>query len=370
MKALRVSIAVAGRTVSTFQLCGVAGFLAAIAVALVLGLHLGLSVGWLAVLSAAAVLSFIGLAVGTWLGTGVERLVFYRHEILVLAIVGAASAVSGRHPLPYLDVAAVALGVFLAVGRIGCTMVGCCHGRPARRGLRYGDEHAAAGFSSWLVGVPLFPVQPAESAAVALLTATAGVLLWRGTVPPGAVLARQLASYALLRFVLELARGDVERPSWLGLSEGQWTALGMGMAVAIAERTGLLPPSAWHGAGAGALAGAAVVVILRHRSARMLSPAHVAEIARAVRAAPLAPAKVHVATTSLGLRLSASVFPKGPEGRAHLCTMSGVDGRKARTVARLLRLLCARPGGGARSVLVETRPGLFHLIVTSERGGR
>ena len=350
--------------ISTFQICGVAGFAAAIAVGLVSGAHLGLSVGSIAVLGGAAVLSFFVVAIATWASLGVERLVFYRHEIVVLAVVALASAASGRRALVYLDVATIALGVFLAIGRIGCAMVGCCHGRPARFGLRYGDDHAAAGFAWWLVGVPLAPVQVIESAAVALLTGVAAVWLWSGGAPPGGVLARQLVCYALLRFALELARGDVERFAWLNLSEAQWTAVALAVGVAAAERAGVLPASVWHGGAAAILLGAAVLTILRPRRARLLAPAHVAEIARALRDEHGgASTNVHVLATSLGVRLSASALPDAPSAGRHLYTLSGVDARGARSLASLILLLRRPVVAASRSELLETRAGIFHLIL-------
>jgi hypothetical protein len=370
-RALRPSVTVAGRALSTFQICGVAGFAVAIAVGLVVGAHLGLSVGWIAALGGAAALSFFVVAIATRASLGVERLVFYRHEIVVLALVAVASAASGRRALVYLDVATIALGVFLAIGRIGCAMVGCCHGRPARLGLRYGDDHAAAGFAWWLVGVPLVPVQVIESAAVALLTGVAAVWLWSGGAAPGGVLARQLICYSLLRFALELARGDVERFAWLNLSEAQWTAVVLAAGVAAAERAGVLPASVWHPGAAAVLLGAAVLLILRHRRARLLAPAHVAEIARALRDERIgAPANVRVLATSLGVRLSTSALEDAPGERWHLYTLSGLDARGARSLASLILLLRLPAVAASQSELIEARSGMFHLIVTSPQGGR
>ena len=363
-KSLRPSVSVAGSSVSTFQICGVVGFVAAIAVGIGLGAHLGLSIGWLVALSAGAALSFLALAIATWASLGVERLVFYRHEILVLLLVAVVSSASGRPALPYLDVATVALGVFLAIGRIGCAMVGCCHGRPFRFGLRYRDDHAAAGFAGWLVGVPLAPVQLIESALVALLTGMAASWLWRGA-PPGAVLARQLVSYALMRFALERMRGDIERPAWLGLSEAQWTAMFVTVGVAAAEWAKVLPLSSWHAAAAALLVGTASLTIQRRRRAQLFAPAHVAELARAVRDQHIDQTDhVHVLSTSLGVRLSASALPDAPSGSAHLYTLSGVDAGNARALASLIVLLRPTAPAAARPELVEARGGLFHLIVT------
>jgi prolipoprotein diacylglyceryltransferase len=37
--------------------------------------------------------------------------------------------------IPYLDVTILVIGIFLVCGRIGCLMVGCCHGKPHRWGV-------------------------------------------------------------------------------------------------------------------------------------------------------------------------------------------------------------------------------------------
>jgi len=360
---LRPSVRVGGRDVSTFQITGVVGFLAATGVALGVGTHLGLPAGWLVALAAGAALSFFLVAIVTLASLGVERLVFYRHELVVLAMVAVASWAAGRPALASLDVATIALGVFLAWGRIGCAMVGCCHGRPFRFGLRYRDDHAAAGFAWWLVGVPLAPVQMIESALVALSTGLAAIWLWRGA-PPGGVLARQLVSYALLRFALEQVRGDVERPAWLGLFEAQWTALLVAVGVAVAEAAGALPWSPWHAAAAALLVGAGCVGVLRRRRARLYTPSHVAELARAVRDPHLdETAHVQLQSTSLGVNVSASTIPDAPDGPALLYTLSGVADGDARALASLIVLLRGQARAAERGEIVEGRGGLCHLLV-------
>jgi prolipoprotein diacylglyceryltransferase len=365
---LRPSISIGGRAISTFQLWGVSGFVAAAGIALALGGRLGLSPALLAALAAAAAVTFFVVVLATRAIARAERLVYYHHELAVLAVAAALLAALGRPVLAYLDVALVALGVFLAFGRLGCAMVGCCHGRPHRFGLRYGAEHADAGFADWLVGVPLFPVQLIESFAVAALTAVGAARLWAGAAPPGAVLAAQLVGYALLRFVLELGRGDRERPTFAGLSEAQWISVALASAVVAAELGGWLPRSAADLSIAAGLAIAlAAVVIARARRGsphRLLAPDHVAEVARALsraEAAPpgSAPAGVPVFTTSLGVCLSCTRVDAG----TRLYSFSGVEAPAARALSSLVLLL--RPDG-APIELLHRRPGLFQLLVTSE----
>src|SRR6266536_430673 len=247
-------------------------------------------------------------------------------------------ALAGRPLLPYLDVTVLGVGLFLACGRVGCLMVGCCHGRPASWGVRYRDEHAAAGFPAYLVGVRLLPVQALESVwALAVSLAGAGLVL--AGAAPGVALEWYLVAYAAGRFFLELVRGDAGRVYLLGFSEAQWTSLASPLAVT--------------------LAGAAAALPVRRRLAavpshRLLRPRHVREVAEAL-AAP-AHGRPAVTTTSLGIRVSAGA------GRYALSSATGdMDEAAARVLARLIAQL--RPQDGARDLTVaEGRWGVFHVL--------
>src|SRR5207253_2733687 len=118
---------------------------------------------------------------------------------------------------------------FLAFGRVGCTMVGCCHGRPGRIGLCYREEHADEGFPRYLVGVRLVPVQALESLGVAAIVGVGVALVVAGSTS-GTALAWYAAAYAVLRFFLEFLRGDAGRRYSWGFSEAQWTSLGVAIA--------------------------------------------------------------------------------------------------------------------------------------------
>lgn len=360
---LSPSLRIAGRAISTFQVVGSIGFAGAGAAALALGAKLGLSVAVFGLLIAAAAGTLFLVAWVTLAVAGTERLVYYHHEIAVLGVSSALLFALGHPILPYLDVSVLALGVFLAFGRLGCLAVGCCHGRPHRIGVRYGAEHAREGFPPWLVGVRLFPVQLTEALACGALTGIGAADLVSGA-PPGRVLGNQLIGYALARTGLEFLRGDAERPSWKGLSEAQWTSLALAFAVAAAERAGWIPPSPLPAAVAGTLVIAfAAVGLLRLRRGsphRLLAPAHLGEVARALesgQAAPAEPEVVRVRTTSLGVHLS-SCHVSGQR----LYTLSGVDAAGARALAKLiLRLRPAR----SNATLLARRPGLFQLVVAA-----
>src|SRR5262249_61119424 len=110
----------------------------------------------------AAAPTFLGIIMTTKPITGQERIIYYPHEIAVSLAAAGLLWLTSEPLLPYLDITILGIGAFLACGRIGCLMVGCCHGRPSGWGIRYTPDHAAAGFTDYYVGVVLFPIQLVE----------------------------------------------------------------------------------------------------------------------------------------------------------------------------------------------------------------
>lgn len=110
-----------------------------------------------------------------------------------------------------------------ALGRVGCSLVGCCYGRETQLfiGICYTDSVYAPN------GVPLFPVQAMEAAADLVLFSVLVWILWRqkdNGGPPG-VFEIYLAAYACIRFLLEFLRGDSVRGHWGWFSTSQWISL-------------------------------------------------------------------------------------------------------------------------------------------------
>ncbi|WP_437640241.1 prolipoprotein diacylglyceryl transferase family protein [Sorangium sp. So ce854] len=337
----RVRVGRGGRAGPAFRAAGVAGYYAAVIVTLGGGLRAGLSLLVLAVVSAACALSFFGWA---WLRrwfTGRETLVLLEHVWIALACAAATLAALGQPVLAYLDVVGVGLGVFLSAGRVGCLLVGCCHGHPSSIGIVYGESIARDGFSRHLVGVRLFPVQAIES--LGLLATSVAAFIMLPTTPPGGALAWFLAAYAVLRFGLEGLRGDA-RPHWLGLSVGRWMAVAeLGSALVLAERR--------RGGGLGAvsaaelaslailLAGALVVRHARDLAPKLLHPAHVRELRDLVRAAVNeASSQPTLRVSSRGVSVAVS-RPRDGEGiEVSLCLPAGANDLPllARVAARAL----------------------------------
>src|SRR5262249_1709975 len=138
-----------------FQICGIAGYGASLVLSEALALHTGLSTGIVKALAIVAIATFLGVITATKILVGEERIIYYHHEIGIVLISTVFLWAAQRPLLPYLDIVILGIGTFLACGRIGCLLVGCCHGRPWRWGVRYGAEHADAGFPPYLVGVRL-----------------------------------------------------------------------------------------------------------------------------------------------------------------------------------------------------------------------
>ena len=270
----------------TFQLFGYTGFLLSFIQSVLLAKHLGIPQLTLLGLTGTVILTFYVLMMVTKILANGEVIIYYHHEIAVIAACAAYLRLTHQSVLPYLDILVLGLGLFLAFGRIGCLMVGCCHGRPSKWGVTYGHDHVAAGFPSYLAGITLFPIQAVESATAFSIVAIGISFLLTGSTP-GRVLELYVLAYGCARFCLEFFRGDPDRRYFLGFSEAQWTSLLLALAVAAGEHNGILPESKWHWIAAAAM-GAVMIAVLAWRrfdpSQRfeLLHPRHVREIINAL----------------------------------------------------------------------------------------
>lgn len=213
-----------GRRFPRFVFLGALGFAVGMIVGLLLCYPLHLQPWVVLVMSATGAACFFVLAFLAKAITGHETIVYYHHEITIVLMCMVVLRLLHLPVLPYLDLAIIGIGIFLSFGRVGCYSVGCCHGRPHRHGVSYGQLHVDAGFTAYYRNVPLLPVPLIESVFVLVTVCTSIVLLLRGTAP-GTVLLCYTILYGTMRYTLEFFRGDPERPYWLGLSEAQWTTL-------------------------------------------------------------------------------------------------------------------------------------------------
>jgi prolipoprotein diacylglyceryltransferase len=296
-----------GREVPAFRTCGVVGFYVSLVVLFGSGLLSGRSLLVLAILALVSGLSFfVYTYLRMWI-TGHEQLVLLEHVWFALACNAATLALMGAPVLTYLDVVAVALCPFLAGGRVGCTLVGCCHGIPSSVGIVYGSDCVRDGFPAHLAGVRLFPVAAIE--AIGLLIIGAVGLATLPFAPGGRVLGWYLISYSVMRFGLEGARGDL-RPHFLGLSQARWMAILEAMlAVHLGASGGHLSLPTIEATLFGVVF---VGIVVRWRldwRRQILAPAHVEEIRRRTlddlaRPVPWNEPIVHATTSGVSLAVS------------------------------------------------------------------
>jgi prolipoprotein diacylglyceryltransferase len=357
-----------------FQACVLAGCAVGAVLLGALGANRGLPIWTPAAVLAGAVLGFFALAMATKVASGRESLTLYHHAAATLLVTAVLATLVGMPRLLVLDVTATGLAAGLACGRVGCLLVGCCHGRPAAHGIRYPAGHAAAGFPPHLVGVNLVPVQALEALWLAGV-ASGGAWLVAGGAEPGTGLTWCVSAYAAGRFLLEPLRGDEPRHLRWGLSPAQLTAAGLGIvAVPLGAWAGWWPAVAWQLSIAVVLGLGTAALAARHRAlgtqVRFTGPVMTRELAQALAAvaagAGAAEGQVAIARTSLGVHLSASgAEPPAVRARYGL----SVEGEPltsagARSLTRLIGHL-AHPGCALE--VIPGSNGVHHVVVRDDQ---
>jgi hypothetical protein len=288
--------------------------------------------------------------------TGRERLVAYEMAAFVLSSTALCAWLVGTPVVATVDLAAVGVGAFLVFGRIGCFRVACCHGRCARRGVAYREEHAQRGFPWRLVGRRVVPTQLLDGAAAAVATAAAAWVLWRGSYPGGVATSMLVVIYGVLRAWIELLRGDWDRPRIAGASEAQWSAFATTALVAAVW------PAWWTVLGASVSGGLVLtlVVLRRGRWCERLwlaSPWHAAEVADRIEELVAAGTTV---TTREGLRLSAAALA---DGRVDV-VMSRSGGAPSPAVVAALARQLGQPWSG-HEIVPGQSPDVVHLVLAA-----
>ncbi len=249
-------------------------------------------------------------------------------------------------------------------------------------GVAYRQEHSAAGFPSYLVGVRLYPIQAVESLWVFGIVSVGAVLALSGHAP-GTALAWYVVTYSVGRFGFEFMRGDSGRAYFWGFSEAQWTSLLLVFGVSGAELAGLLPFHRWHAAAVVALAGTWAAVVLRRRLQRtpkhqLLHPRHIKELAIVIKALSDVAAEptgsfkgtstsgpIHIACTSLGVQVSGGQLSSA-EGGVYHCALSSRAGDMTRDAAQILAgLILQLQRASGRTKMIGGRRGVFHLLYTT-----
>jgi Prolipoprotein diacylglyceryl transferase len=381
---LRPRVTLGRRRSPSFKVCGYTGFALALAQSVLLVNLVGLSQLTLLGITAVSVATFFTLAMVTKIVAGEELLIYYHQEIAVLVLAALFLQVTHQPVLAYLDIEALGIGAFLACGRVGCLLVGCCHGRPCRWGTKYKEEHARAGFPPDLVGVRLFPIQIVESVMVACLV-ICGVILLLSRRHQGEAFVFYLVTYGAGRFILEFLRGDRGRAYLWGFSEAQWTSLLIASALVFAERVELLPCARWHWLIPASMAASMATLTIwrpfdRTGKHELRHPHHLGEIISALdhleRSQHLvhpswtssSSVMVHVAQTSHGYQFSLGELRSQGRSIRHY-SVSKVDGSLSLSVAQTLARFIAqlRPDSDHCTILAG-HTGVFHILFESQAG--
>jgi phosphatidylglycerol---prolipoprotein diacylglyceryl transferase len=169
-------------------------------------------------------------------------LVFYGGFILA-TLVGIAFCRTHRVPVgPVADCLSPALAIGQGIGRWGCFFAGCCYGKPTALpwGLKYSDPTSLAP-----LGIRLHPTQLYESAGDFLLAGVLGLMLKRNRGSSGDIFWFYILFYGLLRFVVEVFRGDDRGAIVGGLAPSQMISL---VAILIAGSILLVKKTSHHDA--------------------------------------------------------------------------------------------------------------------------
>ncbi len=155
-------------------------------------------------------------------------LVFYGGFILAALVGVIFTRYRDYQVADVADVLAPALALGQGIGRWGCFFAGCCYGKPTSMpwGMRFSDPASLAP-----LGIDLHPVQIYESVGAILLSWGLWTVLARRKDMKGHVFWLYVLGYGLLRFTVEVLRGDDRGPTLGGLSPSQIIA---GVSVLIA----------------------------------------------------------------------------------------------------------------------------------------
>jgi prolipoprotein diacylglyceryltransferase len=378
-KAVRPEVKVFGKRISGYFCFVVTGLIHALILAGLLTYLSGTSylvtIG-IIFINVILLLAFAMLTKVVW---GFEQYTFYHYLAMVLFCTPFLLRVIGQPVFPYLDIIAHALMMNLAVGRVGCFIVGCCHGKPCTWGVLYGKKHVHSGFTSFYLGIRLFPLQLLEHLLViSIIAAGVWIFLYQ---PAGNAVTWLVISYGLIRYLLEYYRGDAGRPFLKGFSEAQWTSIGLMLIIVAVEFMGLVPFHSWHLMATVATVLSLIIVagVRRFRPApvhSIFNPNHIMELSELITSlsdemhtmhnpsqAAAKPGKVQVGCTSLGIQVSLGVLNTANDFIHHYSFSSKEKLMNSQTANALADLITRVWYPSSRHELIDSKKGVYHLVI-------
>ena len=137
-----------------------------------------------------------------------------------------------KKKLPVLktaDFLIIAVPLGQAIGRIGCFLAGCCHGREWHSAWAVTFTDPRSVVDPQLLGIPVYPVQLWESAVCLVIFAILH-FSYAKKKHNGGIFSAYVVMYGLARAGLEYFRGDYRGGFYMGMSPSQW----IGILAAIA----------------------------------------------------------------------------------------------------------------------------------------
>lgn len=218
---LPVKIHIAKRRVSSYFFLGVLGILIGFLVTSFLAIYKGISSYFVFCMLLLSITGFLFFGFLIKILFGSEDHTVLRSFIFIGVLQLVLANTFDESQLVVLDLYVLGFSIAVSIGRIGCFAVGCCHGKPAKKGVEYTDKHVKFGFPKKLANITLFPVQLLESAGLLLIhLVCVYTYYWYYSGMPFLIF---IYGYGFLRFILEFYRGDSGRPYLLRFSEAQWT---------------------------------------------------------------------------------------------------------------------------------------------------
>ncbi len=155
------------------------------------------------------------------------------------ALLGGAAIVfwsarrRGRPFFMYLDLLAPGMALGSAIGRVGCTLRGCCYGH-LTAGVFGGAWGGAWGLTTPLADGLRFPAQPLEAFLDLAIFATLLLPVFRRPRVHGLRFLVYLALYALVRLVTEFFREGEPLWGWLTVTQAfSLAVLGLSLAALV-----------------------------------------------------------------------------------------------------------------------------------------